>query len=507
MLLELHLTVAFLPEREPDLLGWIDAHGLARTHIVLSRGVHPEHVMITRRFSGSIADATARAREVRETLRALGVDVLRTKIEACVDPTLASSARYIEQHVKVRLQPGGSVTLPTLVAPLSAHVSRNPRRVFDDHEERFLTQRFSPGALALAERSLEDLLATLAAHGIPVIRVEREHVLVDDNLDLDAGWICADGADSPDSIPGTKPMIPKHQRAPAGYPAAYFRDDQRPNVFDPALRHVRNAFIKGAPDDAARADGLAKARSNLIARVLRSLASSALRERVVVRGSAALEVWFPTSARRARDLDLVVRDAGLPPDSDAAQRLLREITDLVIETLASAEVPHSAHHASIDSIWTYERAEGRRIAVPWMYKGTLDVVQVDVVFAEPLSDARERWVPAEPGNDPGAPHAWAWFASKAEQLAWKLLWLESDTYPQGKDLFDALLLATVTDVPLALLERVFDAKGSRWEHGARTDFVRRWDRLDWDGFAKQHPELPIDRAAALAALASLLRIA
>ena len=31
-------------------------------------------------------------------------------------------------------------------------------------------------------------------------------------------------------------------------------------------------------------------------------------------------------------------------------------------------------------------------------------------------------------------------------LAWKLLWLATDTYPQGKDLYDAVLLAENTTV-------------------------------------------------------------
>ncbi|MFG2526860.1 hypothetical protein [Streptomyces sp. NPDC048516] len=42
-------------------------------------------------------------------------------------------------------------------------------------------------------------------------------------------------------------------------------------------------------------------------------------------------------------------------------------------------------------------------------------------------------------------------AARALSLAWKVLWLVSDLHPEGKDLYDALLLAESTELPSALL--------------------------------------------------------
>lgn len=47
-----------------------------------------------------------------------------------------------------------------------------------------------------------------------------------------------------------------------------------------------------------------------------------------------------------------------------------------------------------------------------------------------------------------------WVASDEESLAWKLLWLYSDIHPQGKDLYDAVLLAERTALQTSLLKTV-----------------------------------------------------
>ena len=47
-------------------------------------------------------------------------------------------------------------------------------------------------------------------------------------------------------------------------------------------------------------------------------------------------------------------------------------------------------------------------------------------------------------------------ASNEESLAWKLLWLFSDFYPQGKDRYDAVLLAERTALRSSLLKTVLE---------------------------------------------------
>ncbi len=303
-----------------------------------------------------------------------------------------------------------------------------------------------------------------------------------------------------------KPRNPPVQ-APSGYPAGYVADPRRPDIFDPALRHYPRAFVKGLPLDGAEAAALRDARSRVLWTALRGLAP--VRDLVVVRGSMTLESWFPGRARRAHDIDLVVRDATLAPGAAAAQALLSSLS-AALQSEMAGEVDVLESEVTVDSIWTYERAEGRRLTVPWMAGTRRDAVQVDIVFREPLQDAPTRQTVSrgEPvgGYREGDAGATLWFASKAESLAWKVLWLDTDGYPQGKDLYDAVLLAEGEPLSLDLLERVYAGKGLRWRHETDTRFVYAWD-VDWDAFARDCPALASgDRGQWLTRFAETLRL-
>jgi hypothetical protein len=300
--------------------------------------------------------------------------------------------------------------------------------------------------------------------------------------------------------------------APRGYPAAYVADPRRPDVFDPALKHLDRAFVKGEPETAEDAGRLAAARSTLLQRALRALATPSLRDRFALRGSLTLESWFPDRARRARDIDLVVRDASLSPEDPRAASLLAELARAVEGALAEAEVGLGRQETTVDRIWTYERAEGRRLSVPWLFAGsTRDVIQIDLVFREPLQDA----LTLEPVHvenvgcgyrEAARADTCLWFASRAESLAWKLLWLETDMWPQGKDLYDAALLAEGLPLSVELLRRVYAGKGTSWQHGRDPGFVHTW-RVDWEAFAKEYPALAVGGAdACLERLASTLTL-
>ena len=110
------------------------------------------------------------------------------------------------------------------------------------------------------------------------------------------------------------------------------------------------------------------------------------------------------------------------------------------------------------AIWTYERADGLRLALPFdtpdLANGT---VQIDVVFGEHLPLA------PQPLTLPGvAVPVLAAPASLA--LPWKLMWLATDCYPQGKDLYDAALLAEHCRVEQTLVRDLL-----RPELGAEAD--------------------------------------
>jgi hypothetical protein len=275
------------------------------------------------------------------------------------------------------------------------------------------------------------------------------------------------------------------------YPAGYVAHDGRPNVFDPALKQYRFAYVKGPPADSNEAAALVAVQSRLLRRSLDAIARSSLRDLLVLRGSLTLEAWFPDRARRARDMDLVVRDSACEPGGPAADSLISRLAATVADALAAADVSVLREQISIDEIWTYERAEGRRLSVPWRSGGSIqDAIQIDLVFREPLQDTPVLEGVREDDGSRGYRdgQASAWFASKAESLAWKLLWLETDNYPQGKDLYDAVLLAEDTTLSVDLVRRVYSAKGERWEHGLDTRFVQVWG-VDWERFALEYPAL------------------
>jgi hypothetical protein len=237
---------------------------------------------------------------------------------------------------------------------------------------------------------------------------------------------------------------------PSGaFPKAYFASSHHANFFDPALKHYRRAFIQ-IPE-------LSK-RDVTLEACIQGIAQARVREHVVLRGSLSLARWFGSDARSPHDVDLIVRDDTIGPSSTEAFTILDELRVAACEGLRKREIRVLGDEISTDNIWTYERAEGRRVSIPYdAENGALDAVQIDVVFRSPLLQAPtfERVVPDNS-------HDGIWMAIKAESLAWKLLWLASDSHPQAKDLYDAVLLAEAVSLPRTLLEQTINDDTIRW---------------------------------------------
>ncbi|MGE3629116.1 MAG: nucleotidyl transferase AbiEii/AbiGii toxin family protein [Sandaracinaceae bacterium] len=282
------------------------------------------------------------------------------------------------------------------------------------------------------------------------------------------------------------------------HPKGYVADEARANVFDPALRQYLNAFVKGPPrfQDREQKRRFEAERSRMLRRILSVVAGSdALREHLVVRGSVALEHWFGEDARPARDIDFVVQPASWSPESTEAEQLLSALSRGVLTGLGSMLDRVSPKDVHVDAIWTYERAEGCRVTLPWIFENVIDVLQLDVVFCEELQDP-----PVRLELDELTGRASVRFASRAESLAWKLMWLETDAYPQAKDLYDACLLAESTPLSGSLLDRVFRAKGMLKDGQRAMLGPKRWQEwIDWDMFALEHPDLADRSAEALVA--------
>ena len=111
---------------------------------------------------------------------------------------------------------------------------------------------------------------------------------------------------------------------------------------------------------------------------------------------------------------------------------------------------------------------------------------MDFVFGEELWIAPMS-VPL--GDDPNVS---IMAASPEQSLAWKLLWLASDMHPQGKDLYDAVLLAESYEIAPELVERAF-AEGNEWRPNrlAGRSVIESWpiESIEWADFIAEYPDI------------------
>ena len=304
------------------------------------------------------------------------------------------------------------------------------------------------------------------------------------------------------SRPATDPA-PTPPPAPPGYPntflprAAGSNDGtQRAEVFDPALLHFRHAFRLADPvlRDPHVAWRWLEAKRVASDFVLAACARPPQVDRLVLRGSRLLRAWFGDAAREPGDLDFVAR-CGLADAPALFQSLIAEVGSRPQPAGVTVDIARVA----VDEIWNYSRVPGRRAVFPWSVPGLpAGVVQLDVVLGELLPEPPQ-WtsVPTEGG---GAITLWT--ATPATSLAWKILWLATDLYPQGKDLFDATLLAERVRLPRELLERAFLAVNEP-SNDVYADSAIDW-YVDWKAFADEYPGVPGDAASWQQRLANAL---
>jgi hypothetical protein len=124
-------------------------------------------------------------------------------------------------------------------------------------------------------------------------------------------------------------------------------------------------------------------------------------------------------------------------------------------------------------------------------------VQVDVVFRETFAEPAQRL--AIPSVDGGSISVRV--ATPAQSLAWKLVWLATDSYPQGKDLYDAVLLAERFAVSHEVLAETFRLASALPLLSAAKLASRR---TDWGNFLKEYPWVDGSEAEWLARLTKAL---
>ncbi|MGW1374501.1 nucleotidyl transferase AbiEii/AbiGii toxin family protein [Streptomyces sp. NPDC002446] len=265
---------------------------------------------------------------------------------------------------------------------------------------------------------------------------------------------------------------------------------QRP-VFDPAATHHVFGMRLGEPRfaDTAVGERWYEARQHALHHVLTALSQSPWADHLVLRGSMLLKEWFGDAAREPGDLDFVV-----VPET---WQLTDDRTDQMLDGIAAAaeELSHrggpvrlDAHAAIGDEIWSYDRVPGRRLVIPWTAEAAgvpAGSVQLDFVFNEHLPAPAE---PAEILGPQGATPVVVHAATRALSLAWKVLWLVSDRHPEGKDLYDAVLLAESTELPFALLREVFRGVdgGCYDRYPVLLQTISEIER-DWSELRKEYP--------------------
>lgn len=283
------------------------------------------------------------------------------------------------------------------------------------------------------------------------------------------------------------------------------QDKRAEQIFDPALKQYARAFRLGDPElgDPAAEAAWRAARRLANDHVLRRIASWPLSGRLALRGSRTLVAWFGDRAREPRDLDWVA-PASWRHDGVEADALYKELMQLGAPTASGVDGLSVGGPLRGAAIWTYERAPGYRVVVPWQAAGLPPgEVQLDIVFEQPLRDEPvETTLTTEL---PGGPITLR-CVSRQMSLAWKLLWLVTDWYPEGKDVYDAVLLAESTTMEDWMLEVACEGAETEkpTDHTGRVAWVLEGlpkaadETLQWATFAGEmdHRGTPVGDAAA-----------
>lgn len=260
---------------------------------------------------------------------------------------------------------------------------------------------------------------------------------------------------------------------------------KRAKVFEPSLCYFRNGFRWGEPafNDPSLEQPWKKARLRVLFHLMQAVADSPWKQMLILRGSALLQAWLGDQARDPGDLDWVVDPPSLPANSPESADLIAAL--IQIGRTPTNEVGIIFERVIAEEIWTYDRAPGRRIVFPWKLPdlpgGT---VQMDVVFQESFPSAK---VMLPLANENGSTLTIA-AASPEQSLAWKILWLHTDRFPQGKDLYDAVLLAEFTPLPAELLEATLIASPEASRVPFRLESILEW-QVDWQNFQLEYPNV------------------
>ncbi|GAA4210854.1 nucleotidyl transferase AbiEii/AbiGii toxin family protein [Microbispora amethystogenes] len=279
-------------------------------------------------------------------------------------------------------------------------------------------------------------------------------------------------------------------RFPATYvPVTDGPGTRQPPIFDPALKQFERAFRAGEPafEDPETGRRWRRARRQAIDHVVRVVAESPWADHLVLRGSLLLEAWAGDEAREPGDLDWVVVPPKIVLRSPLTVAMFKDVIAGVVTGAAGDGVAFDPGDVATDEIWTYDRVPGRRLVFTWR-AGDLPpgTVQLDFTFGERLPVPPEVALIPRAGGEEATP---VLAATPELSLAWKLLWLADDRWPQGKDLYDAVLLAERVRLPRDLLHEVLrEPLGERRTAAFGPETIRSLE-VDWDEFRTEYPQI------------------
>ncbi len=259
-------------------------------------------------------------------------------------------------------------------------------------------------------------------------------------------------------------------------------------VFDPSTQHYARAFRRGDPRlPPNQMQRWHQARRQVMQHLLEIAVTGTRADQLVLRGSLTMKALVGDAAREPGDIDWVIVPESIRMNQAAAQQIIQGIIRGVTANPHCLDAAVDVSGITQTDIWTYDRAPGRRVAFPWRCRDLpAAVVQMDFVFEQKLHTP-----PHEVSIDLAELGPVSLMSASCEEsLAWKLLWLCSDIHPQGKDLYDAVLLAEKTTLSAALLKQVF-ADADYLKHlGSAKRFPFEFEtdtNLDWENFLKECP--------------------
>lgn len=276
-------------------------------------------------------------------------------------------------------------------------------------------------------------------------------------------------------------------------------------VFDPPTKQSARSFRAGESrfSDAEQAASWQQARRAAIITVLTAISGSPWAQNLVLRGSVLLKAWIGAVAREPGDLDFLVIPMSWSIEEDRTRRMLTGIAAGAQQACSGSPVAIDAGRTSVEGIWTYDRVPGLRMMLPWTADGGhCGDLQLDFVFNEHLPADPE---PTEVSLSDDGPRAQVLAVTPELSLAWKVQWLITDMYPRAKDLYDAVLLAERTPLSYELLREVMTAADPAYQRVQVTlADITGLDRIDFDAFRVDYPDLRTDEQNLIQRLAATL---